>query len=334
MPSSATFSGCHVWTPATLGRVKILATDAAPFEFEPPAGVQVVFIDENQPIPAEHLDADAAILIGWATPAVAQLAAEASALRWVQTLAAGPDGVLGAGFAPDVIITNGRGLHTYTVAETALALALTGVLRFPAMLAAQRRHEWVEEFGAWRALHPTGRLGSLIDTNVLVWGFGAIGQQIGRLMQAVGARSVRGIATSPGGRDGFEVFTEADLPRLLPETDVLVMVLPSTPATRHALDAERIALLPDHAWLVNVGRGSTVDGDALAHALAAGTLGGAALDVVDPEPYPADGPLWDAPNCIVVPHMAGGVALGSNELINDNIDRLGSGRRLRNAVPR
>lgn len=317
-----------------MGRVKILATTLAPFEFDAPDGVTVVPLDELAAVPAEHLDADAAILVGGATPAVAQLAREASGLRWVQTLAAGPDGVLAAGFDPEVVVTNGRGLHTATVAEAALALALAGVLRFPGMLAAQREREWAyAEFGTWRALHPEGRLGSLIDADVLVWGFGAIGQQAARLFTAVGSR-VRGIANTAGERGGFDVFTEAELPRLLPETDILVMVLPSDPSTRHALDAERIGLLPDHAWVVNVGRGSTIDGDALAAALNAGELGGAALDVVDPEPYPSDGPLWDARNCIVTPHAAGGRAHGSNELINDNIARLRAGDPLRNAVPR
>lgn len=314
--------------------VKILTTTSAPFAFTPPDGVVVVPFDEDRPIPAEHLDADAAVVIGWATPGVAQLAREASGIAWVQTLAAGPDGVLAAGFGPDVTITNGRGLHTHTVAETALALALAGILRMPAMLEAQREHRWAhDEFGEWRELHPAGRLGSLIDTDVLVWGFGDIGQKVARLFTAVGAR-VRGVATTAGERGGFEVFTDADLPRLLPETDVLVMVLPHSPATRHALDAERMALLPERAWLVNVGRGSTVDPDALAAALNAGRLGGAALDVVDPEPYPADGPLWDARNCILVPHMAGGVAHGSDALVNENIERLRTGKPLRNAVPR
>ena len=314
--------------------MKILATTSAPFEFTPPEGVDVVAIDESVPVPAEHLDADAAIVMGWATVAVGQLAREASGLRWVQTLAAGPDGVLAAGFAPDVVVTNGRGLHDHTVAETALALALAGILRLPEMLASQRAHRWDrDKFGAWRPLHPEGRIGSLIGTNVLVWGFGSIGLQAARLFSALSAR-VRGVARTPGERGGFEVFTPDDLPHLLPETDVLVLVLPDAPDTWHALDAGRIALLPAHAWVVNVGRGTTVDPDALAAALVAGSLGGAALDVLDPEPYPADGPLWDAPNMIIVPHMAGGVAHGSNGLFNANLARLRAGEPLLNAVAR
>lgn len=314
--------------------MKILATNNAPFEFEAPAGVEVVSIDEREPVPAQHLDADGAIVQGWTSPAVSQLATDAPRLRWVQTLAAGPDGVLAAGFPASVTITNGRGLHNFTVAETALTLALTGVKQVPEMLAAQRDHRWEhDEFGAWRTLRPNGRLGSLIDTNVLVWGFGAIGQQIARLFTALNAH-VRGVANTAGERAGFEVFTDADLPTLLPQTDVLVMVLPSAPDTLKALNAERIGQLPDHAFVVNVGRGVTVDQDALVAALTAGTLGGAALDVTDPEPYPADGPLWDAPNTVIFPHVAGGVAYGSNALFNDNIARLQAGETLRNVVAR
>lgn len=321
-------------TSGTLGRMKILVTTNGPFEFQPPAGVEVIGIDENEAIPAEHLDAEAAILQGWASAAVDQLAREASSLRWVQTLAAGPDGVLKAGFGPQVRITNGRGLHDKTVAETAVMLALTGLLRVPEMLQAQREHRWEhDEFGAWRTLHTRDRLGSVIDTNVLIWGFGSIGQHTATLFHALSAR-VRGVARTAGERGGFEVFTEDDLPLLLPETDILIMILPSGPSTRHALNAERIALLPDRSWVINVGRGATVDQDALVEALHTGRLGGAALDVVDPEPYPPDGPLWDAPNTIVVPHMAGGVAHGSNGLFNANLARLCAGEPLLNTIAR
>ncbi len=322
-------------TPDRYGvRVKILTTSNAPFEFEAPEGVDVVSIDEREQVPAEHLDADGAIVQGWTSPAVTQLAQEATQLRWVQTLAAGPDGVLAANFPASVTITNGRGLHNLTVAETALTLALTGIKQVPAMLDAQREQRWEHgEFGEWRTLRPNGRLGSLIDTNVLVWGFGAIGQQIARLFTAMNA-NVKGLANSAGERAGFEVFTDADLPTLLPETDVLVMVLPSAPDTQKALNAERLALLPDHAWVVNVGRGVTVDQDALVAALESGLLGGAALDVTDPEPYPSDGPLWTAPNTVIFPHVAGGVAYGSNALFNDNLARLRAGETLRNVVAR
>ncbi|MEK8225229.1 NAD(P)-dependent oxidoreductase [Oerskovia sp. M15] len=92
--------------------------------------------------------------------------------------------------------------------------------------------------------------------------------------------------------------------RVLATTDVLVSLLPAVPATRRAFDAARIDQLPDHAWFVNVGRGATVDEEALVAALRDGRLGGAALDVTATEPLPDDSPLWDAPNTILTPHVA------------------------------
>ncbi|MFV0451744.1 MAG: NAD(P)-dependent oxidoreductase [Propioniciclava sp.] len=314
--------------------MKILLNRNAPLEIELPDDVEVVRIDEDELVPAEHLDADAAVLRGQSAVAVRQLAADAPRLRWIQTLAAGPDGVLSAGFGDQVQITNGRGLHSKTVAETAVAMALAGVLRFPDLFRAQAEHTWAHDgYGDWRDLHPGGQLGSLIDTRILIWGFGAIGLQAATLFTALSAR-VRGVARTAGVRDGYEVVTEADLPTVLPETDVLVMVLPHDDGTRRALNAERIALLPRHAWVVNVGRGTTVDQDALVAALEEGSLGGAALDVTDPEPYPADGPLWDTPNTILLPHVAGGVPYGINELLADNLARFRAGEPLRNVMAR
>lgn len=314
--------------------MKILATKTAPFEFTPPADVDVVFFDPTEPVPAEHLDAEAAIVEGGGGAGISQLAREAHNLRWVQTLAAGPDGVLAAGFAPEVIVCNGRGLHSRTVAEAAVALALTGVLRFPEMLAAQRDRRWEhDEFGSWQLLRPEGRLTHVVGAEVVVWGFGAIGQQVARILQTMGA-NVRGVANSAGERSGFPVHTVAELPDILPSTDVLIMVLPTHPTTDKALNAERLALLPGHAWVVNVGRGSTMDEEALVDALTSGSIGGAALDVTATEPYPVDGPLWTTPNTVITPHMAGGVADGSDALINENIRRLKAGEQLRNAVAR
>ena len=130
------------------------------------------------------------------------------------------------------------------------------------------------------------------------------------------------------------VAAEDDLAELLPSTDLLIMILPSTAGTDRALDSRRLALLPPHAWLVNVGRGSTVDTDALLAALRAGRLGGAALDVFETEPLGADSPLWDEPDVILSPHAAGGRPLGADALIAENLRALMAGEPLRNAVSR
>jgi len=145
---------------------------------------------------------------------------------------------------------------------------------------------------------------------------------------------VTGVASSRGERHGFPVVTDDDLPDVLASTDVLVSLLPALGTTRHAFDAARIDQLPDHAVFVNVGRGATVDEDALVAALHDGRLGGAALDVTGSEPLPAESPLWDAPRLILTPHVAGNRPQRASELVNANLDALRAGRELRNVVRR
>src|SRR5699024_5265830 len=125
------------------------------------------------------------------------------------------------------------------------------------------------------------------------------------MLQGLGAH-VRGAARTAGTRAGVEVIAEADVLAALPETDVLVNILPATAQTAAIVGSEVLAALPDHAILVNVGRGATVDQAALRAGLEAGTLGAAGIDVTDPEPLPAEDPLWDAPRLLITPHGAGG----------------------------
>jgi phosphoglycerate dehydrogenase-like enzyme len=135
---------------------------------------------------------------------------------------------------------------------------------------------------------------------------------------ALGAR-VTGVASSDGERYGFPVVAASRLDEVLPTADVLVSLLPATAATHHALDAGTLALLPAHARFVNAGRGATVDEEALVAALRAGTLAGAALDVTETEPLPADSPLWDAPGLILTPHVAGGRPQGAAPFVTEQL---------------
>lgn len=313
--------------------MKILIPDDAPFQLQPMEGVEVVPYDPGSLFTDDQLDADAAVVWGLAAPNLAQLAA-APALRWVQTLAAGPDGVLAAGFGPEVAITSGRGFHDRTVTEHALALTLAGLRQIPQALAAQREHRWAgAELGGFRPLHTAHEVTTLIGSKVLIWGFGSIGQSMAPLFRALGAE-VRGVARTPGERAGFEVIAERDLLAALSRTDVLVMVLPTSEETHHALNAERLSALPSRAWVVNVGRGTTIDETALVAALRAGRLGGAALDVTEVEPLPADSPLWEAPNVIITPHSAGGRPVGAGELVTRNLHAYLAGRPLENLIQR
>ena len=288
--------------------------------------------DVAQPIPDDLVDAQ--VLVTWCNSAanLKDAAARMTKLRWIQSLAAGPNDVLAAGFdARRVHITTGSGLHNATVAEHALGLLLNAARRFYEMRDYQLQRKWPAHLGGPQPDRPRGAFTTLRDARVLIWGYGNIAKTLTPHLVALGA-TVRGVANRPGVRDGVEVFDLSALPRLLPETDALVMILPGTDATRHALNRDRIALLPKHAWVVNVGRGTSVDEDALVAALEKGEIGGAALDVFEKEPLPESSTLWKAPNCIISPHAAGGRPQEAEDLIAYNLRRFLAGQELKNVV--
>ncbi len=313
--------------------MKILLPNSVELAPSLPPGAHAVTYDAAAPIPEEHLDAE--VLVVWANRNrhLREIAGKMPNLRLVQALLAGTDTLLRAGFPEDVIIASGVGLHDKTVTEHALTLTLSLVRRLPQCALAQAEHRWASELGGYLPLHPPGPITTLLDANVLIWGFGSIGQTLAPVLSALGA-NVRGVAQTAGERSGFETITDAELPAALAETDLLVMVLPATEATHHALNAKRLAQLNPDAFVVNVGRGSTVEETALTAALSSGHLAGAALDVTEVEPLPPESPLWDAPRLLLTPHAAGGRPVGADELISANVAALHEGNPLRNVVAR
>ncbi|CAN5794625.1 phosphoglycerate dehydrogenase [soil metagenome] len=296
-------------------------------------GVRTVAYDPAERIAADDLDAE--ILVVWGNDA-AQLehaATNMRRLRWIATLAAGPDGVLKAGFADTVTITSGRALHAAPVAEHTLGLLLAAARRLHTLRDLQRDAVWAAHLGGIQPRHEPGAFRSLIGAHVVIWGYGSIGQRLGAYLTAMDAR-VTGVARSAGERGGVPVVSVNDVDDALRGADALVMILPSLPATRGILDARRLRLLPPRAWVVNVGRGDTVDEAALIEVLASGHLGGAALDVFAAEPLPKDSPLWRLPNVIVSPHAAGGRPLDAEALLAENVERIARGEALRNTVER
>jgi phosphoglycerate dehydrogenase-like enzyme len=313
--------------------MKLLLPDSIDLDLEVPGDVQAVVYPIQRPIPEEHADAEA--LVVWGNPA-AQLrdsARRLTRLRWVQTLAAGPDAVLAAGFAPDVVITGGTGLHDLTVAEHALALTLAAARRLNLLVRAQVGHRWAADLGGLQPVEDPASFRTLRGARVLIWGFGGIAATLAPYLAALGAQ-VTGVARSAGERHGFPVVTGRELPDRLPQTDVLVMILPATPDTTSALDGRLLALLPAHAWVINVGRGSTLDENALLDAVRSRRLGGAALDVFETEPLPPDSGLWDEPNIIISPHAAGGRPIGAAARIAENLAALRDGGPFRSVVER
>ncbi|MBM2615942.1 phosphoglycerate dehydrogenase [Actinoplanes sp. LDG1-06] len=313
--------------------MKLLLPDTVDLTLDLPSEVEAVRYAAARPIPEEHADADALVI--WNNPAgqMRDAAQRLKQLRWVQTLAAGPDAVVAAGFAPEVVITSGRGLHDDTVAEHTLAMTLAAVRHLHVLQRAQAAHHWADEMRELQAAPGTARFYTLRDAHVVLWGFGGIAKTLTPLLTALGAR-VTGVARTAGTRDGIEVVTTDAFPTLLPTTDVLINILPASPATRHVLNADVLAQLPSHAWVVNVGRGATLDEEALLDALREGAIGGAALDVFEEEPLPDDSGLWNEPNVIVTPHVAGGRPLGAAALVSENLVAFREGRSLRNVVGR
>ncbi|KIY01933.1 uncharacterized protein Z520_02071 [Fonsecaea multimorphosa CBS 102226] len=290
--------------------------------------------DVKKEIPQEHLDAS--VLVTWCNTAdnLQHAARHMSSLKWIQSLAAGPNDVLAAGFDPSkVTITTGSGLHDRTVAEHTLGLLLVAARKFHEMRDYQMRSppEWPQHLGGPQPDRPRGAFTTLRDANVLVWGFGNIAKTLTPMLRLLGA-NVRGVARKAGVRDGVEVYAEESLSTLLPETDALVMILPGSASTKHALNADRLSQLPNHAWIVNVGRGTSVDEDALFHALSDKTIGGACLDVFQTEPLPQDSKLWHAPHCVVSPHAAGGRPQDAEKLIAANLRRFLAGQELQNVI--
>lgn len=289
--------------------------------------------DHSAPeIPREHHDAT--VLITWCNSSanLSYAKAHLTQLRWIQSLAAGPNDVLNAGFDPTrIVVTTGSGLHDRTVAEHTLGLLLNAARRFYEMRDYQLQGKWSGHLGGPQPDRPKDSFRTLRDARVLVWGFGNIAKALVPSLTLLGSH-VKGVARSAGVRDGVQIYGEDSLPQLLPETDALVMILPGSPSTRHALNAERLALLPKHAWVVNVGRGTSIDEDALADALGKGTIGGAALDVFETEPLPAGSSLWKAPNLIISPHAAGGRPQDAEALIQYNLRRFLANQPLKNVL--
>ncbi|GMA30235.1 NAD(P)-dependent oxidoreductase [Litorihabitans aurantiacus] len=311
--------------------MKLLLPDSFPLSLDLPDGVETVTYAVRDPLPPEHHDAEGIVLWSLSPRWLARSAQELTSLRWAQTLTAGTDQIEAAGFADDVVLTSGNGLHDGPVAEHALALILAAARRLDVAVDARREHRWARELGVNQPRDNAERFTLVGGARVVIWGFGGIGQRLAGHLSALGAE-VTGVAQRAGERAGFPVVTADALPEVLADADVLVNILPATSATAEVVDAATLALLPRKAWFVNVGRGATVDEAALRTALWDGVIAGAALDVMATEPLPTDDPLWDTPNVILTPHSAGGRPLGAEELVESNVAALLAGEELRNVV--
>jgi phosphoglycerate dehydrogenase-like enzyme len=250
-------------------------------------------------------------------PPVPETLTNLDSLRVVQLLTAGADAWIGR--LPDhVTLCDARGVHTSSTSEWAVTAILSYLRDFPRFARAQAQREWLR-----------GPTDELAGKRVLIVGAGDIGEAIAARLAPFEA-TVRMVARRP--RPG--VSTVDDLPKLLPEADIVVLVVPLTSETTGLVDAAFLAAMPDGSLLVNAARGPVVDTDALLAELATGRIG-AAVDVIDPEPLPADSALWGLPNLLLTPHVGGsvrGLLRRAYRLVGEQVRRYADGQPLTNVV--
>ncbi|HCS61539.1 MAG TPA: hydroxyacid dehydrogenase [Microbacterium sp.] len=286
-----------------------------------PEGVELEVWDLNSPPPRERIDLVVPPYMGGASALGALTGLN---VGLVQSQSIGYDGVADA-LPAGIPFANAASVHETSSAELALALTLAAQRQFPRFVLAQQRGEWSPVFAE-----------SLADRRVLLVGFGGVGEAIAIRLEpfevhlTVVARTARPVWHERLGK--LNVHAIDELPALLPDAEIVILALPGGSETRHLFNDEMLARMADGALLVNVGRGTLVDSDALVRQ--DGRIR-AALDVVDPEPLPAEHPLWKAEGVLISPHV-GGASTAMNpriaRLIRAQIERMLGGKAPVNVV--
>jgi phosphoglycerate dehydrogenase-like enzyme len=260
-------------------------------------GAQVFFYKNESEISEDNFNAD--IIYGFA-PSIVK---SSKSLKWLCVPWAGVDSIMAPDYFAnqDCLLTNSAGAYGVSIAEHMIAVSLVMMRRLDQFMTETKNGQW---------LSPRPQK-SLKDCRITVLGTGDIGTTFANRARAFEPAALIGVCRS--GKSSSTVYDKvlpvSQLDSILPETDLLAMSLPATPETKGILSRERLALLPQGAYIVNVGRGSAIDEEALADNLESGHLDGAALDVFQTEPLPAGHRLWKTKNLLITPHVAGNMTL-------------------------
>lgn len=268
--------------------------------------------------------AEAEIIYGFIPPL--NIMARAPKLRWINAPSAGVDRFLVPDIvASPVILTNSRGIHPVQMGEMAFEMLLMLAKKAPFFFRMKERREWhrvVPEI--------------LRGKTLAVLGLGMIGTEVARLGKAFGMRVVAlDVRTSGPHEDVDALFPPSRLNEVLSQSDYVVVTLPLTPETRNLINEPELLAMKQTAYLVNIARGGIVDEEALTRALEQDRIAGAALDVFAREPLPQESRLWDLPNVIISPHVAGmrqDYAALAVDLFCENLKRYLDGREMLNVV--
>src|SRR5947207_749475 len=282
--------------------------------------------DDQQALEALH-----SAEIAFGTPE-ARAVSESPNLRWVQLNSAGytsfdHENIREKLAARGTVVTNSSDVYAEPCAQHLLAMITSLARGLPLALEAQRGDR------SWRhSLRP--ELPLLNTQTVLILGFGAIARRLVELLQPL-EMNLLAVRRQVKGDEPIPVITVSQLANVLPQVDHLVNTLPANEESHSFVNADRLAKLKAGAIVYNVGRGTTVDQNALIKELRAGRLAAAYLDVTEPEPLPRDHLLWDTPNCFITPHLAGGHRTEKERQIRhflDNLRRFEQGAPMRNRV--
>jgi phosphoglycerate dehydrogenase-like enzyme len=293
-------------------------------------GTDLAIVEDLAQLSAAIPDAAALVIGGhfFRAEAAQVLHARAKKLRFIQTFTAGYEGLQEHGVPPGVVVANAGDSWSPAVAEHGMALLLALVKCLEPAILNRPRH-------AWDRAH-TVRMGSLEGMTLAIVGYGSIGRSFARLARPFGVRIV-GLRRTPQADPLVdEVRPISELDAVLARADVMLIAVPYAKDTEKMIGAAQFAACKPGALLINLARGGLVDQRALSAALASGKLGGAAVDVTDPEPLPADDPFWDSPNLILTPHVAGASGpVGRNRLaafVGANVARFVAGEPVTHVV--
>jgi phosphoglycerate dehydrogenase-like enzyme len=283
-----------------------------------PQGAEVIVWEMTSPPPREAIDL---VVPPYMSMDAVMPRLAGVRTRLVQSQSIGYEGIadhLPAGH----VFANASSVHETSTAELAVGLAIAAQRRLPTYVRAQDEARWAPEFSE-----------SLADRRVLLLGFGGVGRAVASRLAPFEVE-LTVVASRARFEDGMRVHGVERLLELLPHAEIVIATLPGGEATHHILGVAALAALPDGALIVNVGRGPLIDTDALVSELQRGRLR-AALDVTDPEPLPADHPLWSAPGALIVPHVGGASSAmkpRTVKLIRTQIERMLAGEAPLNVV--